>query len=137
MNNSSDAATLEHINLTVSDPDKAAALLVKLFGWQVRWSGESMDNGYTVHVGQENVGGSYLSLYTPEEIANNPARGHRIKANLNHIGVIVTDLAKTETRVLAQGLKTFNHAEYDPGKRFYFLTDDGIEIEVISYGTSD
>ena len=96
-----------------------------------------MDNGYTVHVGEKNIGGSYLSLYTTEKIATNPARGHRVKANLNHIGVIVVDLEKTEARVLAQGLTTFNHAEYEPGKRFYFLIDDNIEIEVISYGTSD
>ncbi|MEC7669548.1 MAG: VOC family protein, partial [Pseudomonadota bacterium] len=26
-----------------------------------------------------------------------------------------------------------NHADYEPGKRFYFDTPDGIEIEVVSY----
>ena len=27
----------------------------------------------------------------------------------------------------------FNHGDYDPGRRFYFLDPDGIEYEVISY----
>jgi len=134
MNNSNIANTaLEHINFTVSDPDKTATLFTDLFGWRVRWSGESMDNGYTVHVGEKDIGGSYLSLYTTEKIANNPARGHRTIANLNHIGVTVADLEEIEARVLAQGLTTFNHAESAPGKRFYFMLDDDIEIEVVCY----
>lgn len=30
-------ARLEHINLTVADPDATAALLGELFDWHVRW----------------------------------------------------------------------------------------------------
>lgn len=30
------AAILEHVNVTVSDPDKTAAMLCDLFGWHVR-----------------------------------------------------------------------------------------------------
>ena len=33
----------------------------------------------------------------------------------------------------AAGLKPFNHGDYDPGRRFYFLDPDGIEYEIISY----
>ena len=28
---------IEHVNVTVSDPDRAAGLMAELFGWQVRW----------------------------------------------------------------------------------------------------
>ena len=52
---------------------------------------------------------------------------------LNHIGVEVDDLDAVEARVIAAGLLPFNHGDYDPGRRFYFLDPDGIEYEVVSY----
>ena len=56
---------------------------------------------------------------------------------LNHIGVEVGDLDATEARVLAAGLKPFGRADYEPGRRFYFLDPDGIEFEVVSYWNVD
>jgi hypothetical protein len=38
-----------------------------------------------------------------------------------------------EARVIAAGLRPFSHADYEPGRRFYFLDPDGIEYEVVSY----
>ena len=38
-----------------------------------------------------------------------------------------------EARVSAAGLIPFNHGDYEPGRRFYFLDPDGIEYEVVSY----
>ena len=35
--------------------------------------------------------------------------------------------------VVAAGLTPFSHADYEPGRRFYFLDPDGIEYEVVSY----
>ena len=35
--------------------------------------------------------------------------------------------------VLAQGFTTGNHADYEPGRRFYFHDADGIEYEVVQY----
>src|SRR5262249_24999604 len=55
---------------------------------------------------------------------------------LNHIGVEVDDLAGIEKRVVAAGLRPFGHADYAPGRRFYFLDPDGIEYEVVSYSLS-
>lgn len=52
---------------------------------------------------------------------------------LNHIGVEVDDVDATEARVVAAGLRPFRHADYEPGRRFYFLDPDGIEHEVVSY----
>ena len=124
---------IEHINLTVSDPDGLAELLTNIFGWQIRWSGESMDNGRTIHIGNPEQNDSYLALYTHANLTNNRDQSYTTKGNLNHIGIVVPDLEKVEKKVKQLGISTFNHGEYEPGRRFYFNINDGIEIEVISY----
>jgi hypothetical protein len=43
------------------------------------------------------------------------------------------DLGAIERKVIARGLAPFNHADYEPGRRFYFFDEDGIEYEIISY----
>ncbi len=35
----------------------------------------------------------------------------------------------------AAGLEPFGHDDYDPGRRFYFFDDNGIEFEVVSYAS--
>jgi catechol 2,3-dioxygenase-like lactoylglutathione lyase family enzyme len=120
---------LEHVNLTVSDPERAARLMAALFGWRERWRGEARDGGFTIHVGSEQ---DYLALHTGRDVAytaDDFAKGQP----LNHVGVEVDDLAAIEARVVAAGLKPFGHADYAPGRRFYFLDPDGIEYEVVSY----
>ena len=126
-------AAIEHVNITVSDPDRSADLLSKIFDWQVRWSGTAMNLGRTVHVGSIGDGHTYVALYTARGVEENPARSEKTIANLNHLGVTVPDLDKIEQRVIAQGLTPLNHGDYEPGRRFYFYIDDGIEIEVVSY----
>ena len=122
---------LEHVNVTVSDPEKTAAALCQMFDWKIRWKGPAASGGQTIHVGLED---EYLAVYTdarPGE-AITPKR-RRKGAPLNHIGVVVPDLAATEARVKAAGFTPFGHGDYEPGRRFYFLDDDGIEFEVVSY----
>lgn len=127
------SAALEHLNITVIDPDRSAALLAKIFDWQVRWSGTAMNEGRTVHVGSVGNGSSYLALYTRSGVKENFSRNEKTAANLNHIGVTVPDLDEIEQRVIAEGLTPVNYGDYEPGRRFYFYIDDGIEIEVVSY----
>jgi len=98
-------AHLEHANLTVSNPDALAAILCKIFDWTIRWSGDAMDNGYTVHVGGEN---SYLAIYTNDQTRNSKNNDFNAIRNLNHLGIVVSDLNKIETRVLATGHKPHN-----------------------------
>lgn len=120
---------LEHVNVTVSNPERAAKLMEELFGWQVRWKGPARDGGHTIHVGSKE---HYLALYTGRGVAytaDDFAKGRP----LNHVGIEVDDLDATEARVVAAGLRPFGHDNYDPGRRFYFLDPDGIEYEVISY----
>jgi catechol 2,3-dioxygenase-like lactoylglutathione lyase family enzyme len=120
---------IEHVNITVADPARTSALMEALFDWRVRWSGPSQNGGHTIHVGSDE---HYVALHTPGGTAPVPeafAKG----TPLNHIGVEVDDLDATEARVIAAGLKPFSHADYEPGRRFYFLDPDGIEYEVVSY----
>ena len=48
-------AIIEHVNVSVADPERAAALMIDLFGWAVRWRGPARDGGRTVHVGSASV----------------------------------------------------------------------------------
>lgn len=121
---------LEHANVTVKDPDASAAQLCRLFDWKIRWQGDAMDIGRTVHVGDDQ---SYIALYTQPDARPSNIHSYSTFGMMNHLGVVVEDLAAIETRVLNEGLTITSHADYEPGKRFYFDTPDGIEIEVVSY----
>ncbi|MBT8079879.1 MAG: VOC family protein [Gammaproteobacteria bacterium] len=123
-------AKLEHINMTVSDPRKTAALLCELFDWKVRWSGESTIGGFTVHVGRDDA---YLALYSPERTRSARDNSYVTRGGMNHVGVVVDDLDEAERRVIAAGFEPNNHGDYEPGRRFYFDGHDGIEFEVVSY----
>jgi catechol 2,3-dioxygenase-like lactoylglutathione lyase family enzyme len=123
---------LEHVNVTVSDPEVTAAMLCAVFDWKIRWRGPSQMGGHTIHVGLED---EYLAVYSPTEPGDHPApNAHRKGRPLNHIGVVVPDLASVEARVRDAGLEPFGHGDYEPGRRFYFFDRDGIEFEVVSYG---
>jgi len=121
----------EHVNMTVSDPDKTAQMLVDLFGWNVRWAGDSKFDGRTVHVGTDT---HYVALYTlaGAKVAE-PDGSYRQIGAVNHLGILVEDLDAMEQKVLALGIKTHSHQTYEPGSRFYFHDEDGIEYEVVSY----
>lgn len=123
------SARLEHVNVTVSDADRTAALLERLFGWRVRWSGPARDGGRSVHVGTED---QYLALYTASGDTRAPITWDK-GAPLNHVALVVDDLDASEARVIEAGLTPFAHGDYEPGRRFYFLDPDGIEFEVVSY----
>ncbi|MEM7488187.1 MAG: VOC family protein [Pseudomonadota bacterium] len=124
-------AHLEHVNVTVRDPDAFAAMLGEVFGWQVRWSGEAIDQGRSVHVGDRD---SYVALYAPQATLRAGPSTYVTRGGLNHIGVVVDDLDATEERVAAAGFTPHAHGDYEPGRRFYFDGPDGVEIEVVSYG---
>ena len=124
-------ARLEHVNLTARDPLAFAGVLDALFGWKIRWQGRAMNNGYSVHVGSDD---SYLAIYSPPGDLNVSAPlSYETAGGLNHLGVVVDDLDATEAKVQAAGFRTHSHADYEPGRRFYFDGPEGVEIEVVSY----
>lgn len=122
--------TLEHVNLTVRDAKATGARLASLFDWKIRWEGASIHGGYTVHIGGET---SYLALYSPPSAPAKATESYFTINGLNHIGVTVDDLDGAEARVKAAGYKPSSHSDYEPGKRFYFDDEDGVEYEVVSY----
>ncbi len=121
---------LEHVNVTVKDPAATAAVLERLFGWHVRWQGPAKSGGFTVHVGTKD---QYLALYTPPGGLQAAVDPGLHQSGLNHIGLVLQDLDAAETRIKAAGYVTGNHADYEPGRRFYFTEENGVEIEVVSY----
>lgn len=123
-------AVVEHANFTVSNPEAMAEVLCQIFDWNIRWSGDALDDGFTVHVGGDD---SYLALYAHPEAREISDRSHKSISILNHIGVVVDDLDAVEEKVKTLGYKPFSHRDYEPGRRFYFLIADDIEIEAISY----
>ncbi len=124
------AAKLEHINFTVDDTKATAEQLCQLFGWKVRWEGEAINGGYSAHVGDAK---SYVALYSPGKTTAPANSSYAIKGGLNHIGVVVDDLDAMEQKVKVMGYETHSHADYEPGRRFYFQNHDNIEFEVVSY----
>jgi hypothetical protein len=108
---------------------RTAEMMCSVFGWQVRWQGPSSLGGETIHVGTDKA---YVAIYTPPR-SERASGGREAKGRLNHIGVVVSDLDATEQKVREAGYKPYAHADYEPGRRFYFLGDDGIEFEVVSY----
>jgi len=117
---------IEHVNLTVTDIDRSAALFENLLGWRRRWRGEAANGGETIHVGEERT---YLALYTDRQ----DHAGQRKGRPLNQVGLEVDDLGAAERVVAEAGLEPFGHGDYQPGRRFYFFDWDGIEFEIVSY----
>jgi catechol 2,3-dioxygenase-like lactoylglutathione lyase family enzyme len=119
-------AALEHVNATTTSARETAQLMVEVFGWHIRWEGPAKLGGHSIHVGTD---GSYVALYTPpEDLKKADGAGQP-----NHVGVLVRDLDATETKVRAAGYQPYAHADYEPGRRFYFRDKGGLEIEVVSY----
>lgn len=123
-------AYLEHVNLTVANPQATVDMLCDVFGWKVRWEGPAKAEGSTAHVGAD---GTYIAVYSHDAVAAADQDAIRANGGLNHVGIVVDDLDAIEKKVLAAGLETHSHADYEPGRRFYFDDANGVEFEVVSY----
>ena len=121
---------LEHVNITVSDPEKTAAWMYEVFDWPVRWQGPALGSGRSLHVGSE---AGYIALYCSNEATDAAPDSYRCLSGLNHIGVVVDDLDLVEAQVRKAEFTSYSHADYAPGRRFYFKDHDEIEYEVVQY----
>ena len=99
---------LEHVNITVSDPDKTAAWMYEVFDWPVRWQGPALGSGRSVHVGSE---ASYVALYCSNEATDAAPDSYHCLSGLNHIGVVVADLDLVEAQVRKAGFTPQSHAD--------------------------
>ncbi|MCG7493406.1 VOC family protein [Thalassobius sp. Cn5-15] len=124
-------AILEHANVTVANPAATAHWLEQVFGWHIRWQGDAISGGRSIHIGGAD---SYLALYAPKtDATTTDADSYQTIGALNHLAVVVADLDQVEARVRNAGFTPHMHADYEPGRRFYFNDDNGIEFEVVSY----
>lgn len=124
-------ARLEHLNMTVTDPRTTAAWIERVFGWKIRWEGPGMTTGYTIHIGNDDA---YVALFSFPETPKPATDSYHTRGGLNHWAVVVDDLDAVEEKVRAEGFTPQKHADYEPGRRFYFDDADGIEVEVVQYG---
>lgn len=123
-------STLEHINFTVADATATAKWLCDVFSWKIRWQGPALNGGLSIHVGTDDA---YLAIYTPKVVRPRHEIEKDRVGSLNHVGIVVGDLDPVEAKVKALGYVAYNHADYEPGRRFYFDDENGIEFEVVSY----
>jgi catechol 2,3-dioxygenase-like lactoylglutathione lyase family enzyme len=123
-----DTMRLEHVNLTVSDVERAIRFYGDLFDFKVRWRG-TLDGGRpAAHVGGENF---YLALF---ETANpGQAPYDYTTVGVNHYGFVVDDLDEVVARLGAHAIECHLMADYEPGRRAYFFDPDGQEVEVVEY----
>lgn len=122
---------LEHVNFTVADAPSTARWLCDVFGWKIRWQGPALNGGLSIHVGTDDA---YLAIYTPKDVRAREAVAKDRVGSLNHVGVVVDDLDAVEAQIKELGYEPHNHADYEPGRRFYFDDENDIEFEVVSYG---
>lgn len=123
-------ALLEHANFTVTDAEQTAAWMSDLFGWHIRWQGPAIDGGRSLHVGTDT---QYLALYQPAKSVTPKNSSYTTAGGLNHIALVVEDIDGMEEKVRAHGFTPVNHADYEPGRRFYFHDGDNIEYELVQY----
>ena len=117
---------LEHVNLTVSDLDRSVALYCDLLGLHVRWKGLIDGERLGAHVGDDRC---YLALFQ----ASAPGRAEQdySRPGLNHLGFVVPDLDEARRRLEQLGATVHYEADYEPGRRAYFLDPDGHEVELV------
>jgi len=125
-------AFLEHVNYTVTNPEKTAGWMCELFDWHVRWSGDAIHGGRSLHVGNDTCYVVLFSGSAGKPLADAGVSYERI-GGFNHLGIVVDDLDAMEERVRKLGFKPHSHADYEPGRRFYFNDADNIEYEIVSY----
>ncbi|HEX5586641.1 MAG TPA: VOC family protein [Acidimicrobiia bacterium] len=119
---------IEHVNLTVSDLDRSIAFYSDLFDLHVRWKGPIDGTRLGAHVGDDR---SYLALF--QATAAGPVDHDYTRPGVNHFGFVVADLDDVRARLDALGATVHLEADYEPGRRIYFLDPDGYEVEVVEY----
>jgi catechol 2,3-dioxygenase-like lactoylglutathione lyase family enzyme len=121
---------LEHVNLTVSDLDRSIDFYGRLLGLEVRWRrAADGDLPAAAHVGDAR---HYIAMFeAPGESAR--SRVDYDTVGLNHFGFVVDDLDAARARLEELGIEPHHDADYEPGRRFYLLDPDGIEVELVEY----
>ncbi|MFC1951325.1 VOC family protein [Chloroflexota bacterium] len=112
--------SLEHMHLSSSDPEKAAAFYEKMLGAKMTGSGAMPDGRKNVVV---DINGLVLRI---TETAQGKADG------LDHIGFLTDDIEKGMAEMKAEGCQIVK--EIGPlkgGKMGFFMAPDSVLVELI------
>jgi 4-hydroxythreonine-4-phosphate dehydrogenase len=111
---------IEHVNLTVADLERSIRFYARVFGFEVRWRGQTTDGKAAAHIGD---GHQYLALFQAREIADPPApRKSYDRVGFNHFGYVVDDLDALKERLATLKVKITEqqYVEID-GKFAHFI----------------
>jgi len=119
---------LEHVNMSVADLDQTIAFYEKLLGLKVRWRGTTPRGEPAAHIGDDR---HYLALFEIGERERTEADYGQL--GLNHFGFVVDDLDASKQRLADLHVEPTMEADYEPGRRLYFLDPNGVEVELVQY----
>lgn len=132
---------LEHANLTVPDIDAAIAFLFcvdpEFAVWHDSGPSTGQDGAHRwAHVG---IGDNYLALEEPHEHAADTRMARRYTDfGINHLGLVVDDIAAAAARLAAAGFSETHVSEAHAARiRRYFQDSAGFEWELVQYLTPD
>jgi catechol 2,3-dioxygenase-like lactoylglutathione lyase family enzyme len=120
---------LEHVNMSVADLEQTIAFYHQLLGMQVRWRGTTPSGLEAAHIGDER---SYLALFQIGEQERKETSYSKL--GLNHFGLVVDDLDEARRKLASLNIEPTMEADYEPGRRLYFLDPNGVEVELVEYG---
>jgi catechol 2,3-dioxygenase-like lactoylglutathione lyase family enzyme len=121
---------LEHVNMSVADLEHTIAFYQQLLGLKVRWRGTTPSGLEAAHVGDER---NYLALFEIGERERKEADYEEL--GLNHFGFVVDDLDDAKHKLAALNVAPTMEADYEPGRRLYFLDPNGVEVELVQYSS--
>ena len=119
---------LEHVNMSVADLDQTIAFYQQLLGLNVRWRGTTPSGLEAAHIGDER---HYLALFAIGDREHKEADYDEL--GLNHFGFVVDDLDTAKRKLKDLNVEPTMEADYEPGRRLYFLDPNGVEVELVQY----
>jgi catechol 2,3-dioxygenase-like lactoylglutathione lyase family enzyme len=96
---------------------------------RVRWRGTTPSGLEAAHIGDER---SYLALFQIGERERTETSYGEL--GLNHFGLVVDDLEEAKRKLTSLNVEPTMEADYEPGRRLYFLDPNGVEVELVEYG---
>lgn len=124
---------LEHVNLTVKDLNRSIDFYRDLLGMEIRWQGKTTDGKLAAHIGDEKC---YLALFQAPIAGSTIGKRNYDEVGFNHFGFVVDDLDTLRKQLIDQGITPHLEADYEPGKRLYFIDPDGFEVELVQYDSA-
>ncbi|HSF95923.1 MAG TPA: VOC family protein [Thermohalobaculum sp.] len=129
------AARLEHANLTVPDIDAAIDFLRTVEpGFRVLHDAGESGAYRWVHIG---TGDTYFALEAPHGAVDDARAARRYTDwGINHLGLVVDDIAAAAARLEAKGYREGHVPEFHSARiRRYFYDSAGFEWELVQYLT--